>query len=328
MLAEKIMNLRKQKGWSQEQLAEQLGVSRQAVSKWESGMSIPDLDKIVNMSNIFGVCTDYLLKDDFELRPAELREKEIPVLKERKISEEEVENYLNLARSVARKLALGVSLCILSPVCLILLGGISDLGNLGISENMASGLGVAVLFMFVAMGVGLLILNGLKMSKYEWMETDIVQLDEKVSHWVYEQKETYEPEFRAGIAKGVVLCISSMIPLFLSLAIFENELFEVYTIGVMLFLVSMGVHIIVNSSCIYGSYQKLLQEGDYTVESKTKNKLTETFSGIYWCIIVAIYLGWSFMTNDWGKTWIIWPVAGAVFAAMKTLVIGFKRKNK
>ena len=327
MLAEKIMNLRKQKGWSQEQLAEQLGVSRQAVSKWESGISIPDLDKVVNMSTLFGVCTDYLLKEDFELRSEEMSEKKIPVLKERRISEEEVKVYLDLARLVARKLALSVSLCILSPVCLIILGGMSDLGNTGISENMASGLGVAVLFMFVALGVGLLILNGLKMSKYEWMETEIVQLDENVSKRVYEQKESYEPKFRSGIAVGVVLCISSMIPLFLSLAIFENELFEVYAIGVMFFLVSIGVHIIVNSSCIYGSYQKLLQEGDYTVESKTKNKLTETFSGIYWCIIVAVYLGWSFMTNDWGKTWIIWPVAGVVFAAMKTLFLGVKKRK-
>ena len=327
MLAEKIMNLRKQKGWSQEQLAEQLGVSRQAVSKWESGISIPDLDKVVNMSTLFGVCTDYLLKEDFELRSEEMSEKKIPVLKERRISEEEVKVYLDLARLVARKLALSVSLCILSPVCLIILGGMSDLGNTGISENMASGFGVAVLFMLVALGVGLLILNGLKMSKYEWMETDIVQLDEHVSKRVYEQKETYESKFRSGIAMGVVLCISSMIPLFLSLAIFENELFEVYAIGVMFFLVSIGVHIIVNSSCIYGSYQKLLQEGDYTVESKTKNKLTETFSGIYWCIIVAVYLGWSFMTNDWGKTWIIWPVAGVVFAAMKTLFLGVKKRK-
>ena len=327
MLAEKIMSLRKQKGWSQEQLAEQLGVSRQAVSKWESGISIPDLDKVVNMSTLFGVCTDYLLKEDFELRSEEMSEKKIPVLKERRISEEEVKVYLDLARLVARKLALGVSLCILSPVCLIILGGMSDLGNTGISENMASGFGVAVLFMLVALGVGLLILNGLKMSKYEWMETDLVQLDEDVSKRVYEEKEMYETKFRSGIAMGVVLCISSMIPLFLSLAIFENELFEVYTIGVMFFLVSIGVHIIVNSSCIYGSYQKLLQEGDYTVESKTKNKLTETFSGIYWCIIVAVYLGWSFMTNDWGKTWIIWPVAGVVFAAMKTLFLGVKKRK-
>ena len=63
MLSEKIINLRKSRGWSQEELAEKLDVSRQSVSKWESGVSNPELDKIVAMSTLFGVTTDYLLKD-------------------------------------------------------------------------------------------------------------------------------------------------------------------------------------------------------------------------------------------------------------------------
>lgn len=60
ILAEKIISLRKQMGWSQEELAGQLSVSRQSVSKWELGASIPDLDKILKMSELFGVSTDYL----------------------------------------------------------------------------------------------------------------------------------------------------------------------------------------------------------------------------------------------------------------------------
>ena len=56
-----IATLRKEKGWSQEDLALQMGVSRQSVSKWESMSSLPDLDKIIKLSNLFGVSTDYLL---------------------------------------------------------------------------------------------------------------------------------------------------------------------------------------------------------------------------------------------------------------------------
>ena len=69
ILAEKIMRLRKQKGWSQEELAVRLNVSRQSVSKWESMTSLPDLDKIIKMSELFGVSTDYLLKDEIEEEP-------------------------------------------------------------------------------------------------------------------------------------------------------------------------------------------------------------------------------------------------------------------
>lgn len=64
ILADKIINLRKKNGWSQEELAERLGVSRQSVSKYEGAQSVPDLDKILKLSEIFGVTTDYLIKDD------------------------------------------------------------------------------------------------------------------------------------------------------------------------------------------------------------------------------------------------------------------------
>ena len=66
ILAEKIVQLRKKNGWSQEELAAQLNVSRQAVSKWEGAQSVPDLDRILQMSALFGVTTDYLLKDELE----------------------------------------------------------------------------------------------------------------------------------------------------------------------------------------------------------------------------------------------------------------------
>ena len=66
ILADKIVSLRKKAGWSQEELAEQLGVTRQSVSKWEGAQSVPDMDKVVQMSRLFGVTTDYLLKDEIE----------------------------------------------------------------------------------------------------------------------------------------------------------------------------------------------------------------------------------------------------------------------
>lgn len=71
ILADKITALRKKASWSQEELAEQLGVTRQSVSKWEGAQSVPDMDKVVQMSRLFGVTTDFLLKDELsEEEPA------------------------------------------------------------------------------------------------------------------------------------------------------------------------------------------------------------------------------------------------------------------
>ena len=61
-MADRIQSLRKAKGFSQEELADKIGVSRQAVSKWESEQSTPDIEKIIVMSDLFEVTTDYILK--------------------------------------------------------------------------------------------------------------------------------------------------------------------------------------------------------------------------------------------------------------------------
>lgn len=64
MLSEKIYTLRRKNGLSQEQLAEIIGVSRQAISKWEGGLSVPDSEKLIAISEYFNVTLDYLLKED------------------------------------------------------------------------------------------------------------------------------------------------------------------------------------------------------------------------------------------------------------------------
>lgn len=66
LLSEKLYKLRKKSGLSQEQLAEQLNVSRQAISKWEQGTAVPESEKLISISNYFGVTVDYLLKEDTE----------------------------------------------------------------------------------------------------------------------------------------------------------------------------------------------------------------------------------------------------------------------
>ena len=64
IFADKLIQLRKKSGWSQEELAEQMGVSRQSISKWEGAQSIPDLEKIIRLAKLFSVSTDYLLTGD------------------------------------------------------------------------------------------------------------------------------------------------------------------------------------------------------------------------------------------------------------------------
>jgi hypothetical protein len=85
-------------------------------------------------------------------------------------------------------------------------------------------------------------------------------------------------------------------------------------------MVSGGVYFIVKASIIKGSYDKLLQKGDYTKSKKKAGKKLETFTGVYWSTMTAAYLLISFLTMRWDISWIIWPVGAILHAAVHSIL--------
>ena len=71
----------------------------------------------------------------------------------------------------------------------------------------------------------------------------------------------------------------------------------------------------------------LLEEGDYTPEAKADRKQHGYLSGIYWGLVTAGYLAWSFVTGDWDRTWIVWPVAAVAYGAVFGIAKALRRKN-
>lgn len=150
-LGDKIFQLRKQQGWSQEELAERCQVSRQSVSKWEINQSVPDLDKLVTLSRIFGVTTDYLLKEEQE--ETVCQDTGEPVETIWRVSGREAEDYLVQKGETAVRTAAGTALCVLSPSWLIGLGCLAEYGLLPVTEDQAGGVGLVLLLLMVAAGV-------------------------------------------------------------------------------------------------------------------------------------------------------------------------------
>lgn len=309
ILADKIIEERKKNGWSQEELANKLGVSRQAVSKWESSGSIPDLQRILLMSELFGVTTDYLLKDEIE----EERLNEYVETKTIKVSMEEANQYLDMKSRGSRIVANATSLCILSPVPLIVLGTMTE-------DHTLVGFSLVFFLVLVAIAVYLFVNYGLHESHMQHLEKESFETEYGVSGMVRERREQYEPTFIRNIAIGVVLCILSVIPTIMAGVMEVEDYMSGISVGLLLIIVSIGVNILIRAGMIKSSYDTLLQEGEYTIEEKYLKKKTDAFSGAYWCLMVAIYLGWSFWTNNWKFTWIIWPVAGALYAAVLGMV--------
>lgn len=219
ILAEKITEERKKNGWSQEEMAEKLSVSRQAVSKWESAQSTPDLQKVLRLAEIFGVSTDYLLKDELKSETGtEILEYAAEESSVRSVSMEEANAFMEWRRKTAPTLAGAVALCIISPALLIFLAGLSDshIGN--ISENMATGAGISVLLLLVAAAVVIFVSYSIHGQQYEYLEKERIETAYGVTGLVQERKKDYESTFTRGIAAGVTLCILAVIPMFAAIA--------------------------------------------------------------------------------------------------------------
>ena len=331
ILADKIINLRKKNGWSQEELAEKLGVTRQSISKYEGAQSIPDLDKILKLSEIFGVTTDYLIKDELEEEeyvPSQMQENESESDRSvHKVTMEMANEYLQIIDWSAGKTAFATVLCILSPIVLLMLGAMSEMPNYHISENAAAGIGICVLIVLIAIAVTIFILCGMKTKKYEYMEKEDIETAYGVSGMVKEKRDAYHSPYVTQLVIGITCCICSVIPLFGTLAVSESDFYMVSAVCMLLALVAIGTYFIVRSAAKMNAMNQLLEEEDYTRQKKHENKKMSGPVTVYWLIATAIYLAWSFTTNDWDRTWIIWPVVGVLFPAFYAIVSGIRKKS-
>lgn len=333
ILADKIITLRKKAGWSQEELAVQLGVTRQSVSKWEGAQSVPDLDKVVQMSRIFGVSTDYLLKDELEEEEfVESAADEAPL---RRVMMEQAAQYLALRRACAPKTALAVALCIVSPVVLIFLTAMADTGWGGISENLAAGLGVSVLLVLVAAAVGIFLSCGAKTKEFDFLEKEPFETEYGVSGMVRERRRSYEATASRCTILGAVLCILAVVPLMLGLGAASSSVGALLTriaptgvyaaaaVDALLVFVACGVGVLVWSGTYTGAMDQLLEEGDYTRKKKARSGVMSTLTLIYWLSVTAIFLFYTFGPMGNGQprnSWFIWAIGGVLYAAVMGIV--------
>lgn len=328
MLSDKIYKLRKEKNMSQEELAEKMEVSRQSVSKWESGSSVPDIDKIIRLSEIFSVSTDFLLKDNDEVihdnSEAETDEKKL-----RLVTIDEAKSFLKIALPAAKFTALGIALCVFSPVAMfILLSFVADQSFMQpgkyFSIDEAGALGLGSLLVFVAIGVLLIVSNGIRLSKYNYISEEPFEAENGIAELAENKREAFSETRRKCITIGVVLCIISAIPLLVTAMLQMSDQIVLLCLSGLLFLVAVAVYLFCWSGIINACYDKLLQEGDYTILRKQNHS---HFGGIYWCISTAVYLLLSFTTERWDITWILWPVVAVAFVGISLALRSKKEKE-
>lgn len=312
--AEKIIERRKMLGMSQEELADKLGVSRQSVSKWELGSAVPETDKIIALSDVFGVSCDYLLKD---------REEEFgEFVPRRELGGTELSEYLDKTKKKLRLIALGVALLILSPITLLMLGAASE-DNL-VGEAVFLGVGLSALFLIAAVGVSLIIIGCMKLSGEQMSAVRGTPLSKSASDMLKLQLDMGRGAYTAALVAATVLCIVAVIPLIIFAVLELPDIIGALGILIMFALVSVAVYIFITRGSYREECEKLIGAGGEN--GAESDKLKATVEGVLWPVVVLLYLLVSFTSGRWDITWIIFPISAAISGCIEAF-INYKNKK-
>lgn len=375
LLSEKIMSLRKRNGWSQEELAQQLGVSRQSVSKWESMASMPDIQKIMAMSELFGVSTDYLLKDELEELPAtaiaadyaassgqggpsdpaaastadspdggtagessttDAASTSKTAAPKLSVSLDTATEYLDTIARTSRPTAGAITLFILGPALLVSLATYSEdalyFDPMRISPDAMGIAGICIMMLFIAAGVGLLILQDMKLAKFKQLKEASLELQYGVEAAVRRRAESTESLRYMQQAAGVCLTILSAIPFLIASYYGTGLIFALGSFSAAI-LVSLGVYLLVYSGILRDGYRVLLQEGDFSHDEKSNKRDHKSaalkyrpIAKAYFGTITLLYVGYSFITKDWKSSWIIWPVSALLYHIIISILNALKKR--
>lgn len=316
-ISNKILHLRKKLGYTQEELADKLNVSRQSISKWESGHSIPDIDKIMIMAKLFSVSIDYLLRDEIEVTDIEdnlMNSEDRCNL----VTIETANDFNSIYKKHSIMNATAVFLCIIAAIPLLLLNAI--LGN-KINENITYSIGISLILILVVIAIGLFIYSENLIAEYKYIISGKFELSYNVEGIIKEQKKN-QNNFRIKnriISLGLLML--SPIPIIISGLFSESDSIHMLMIVILLTVASVAIFRLIYIEGVAESYEILLFEGDYTLNKRNAKKKKELVYKIYWSLVTAIYFTWSFISSDWGITWIVWPTAGLLSTLLSLLFI-------
>ena len=316
ILADKIIKLRKQSAWSQEELAEKMNISRQSVSKWESTNSIPDLNKIIMLADIFDVTTDFLLKDEYETFDTVTESKEPSVTQ---ITLEQALKYVENKIDASNLVTKGVMFCLCSVVPLFFFLAMAGANKLNMTDDVAAGLGVLSILIMVSIGVSYFIKTNQYESGIATIDSEPFELAYGVHSVVQEKLHKFRGTYNLRLSLAIFLFIISFVPLMFSNIFFEGADLTFMMLIVLILIIAIGIYILIPVSARYDAYNNILKDNFVTEQSK-RAKRAEKLAAFYWPLLTAIFLGWSLWTMEWGVTWIIWPVGAVLFAALVGLM--------
>ena len=300
-LGENLQFLRKRNDITQEQLAEKLNVSRQSVSKWESDTAFPEMDKLIQLSEMFNCSLDDIIKKDVS-----------------SLYVEDKTNYEEHMNQFSKMVALGVGLILLG------LSETSFLCGINVNEELAG----MVFFIFVIIAVAIFIVMGLQHGNFRKKNVSIDNF------YTQDELESFNKKYTVYIAVGVVTILIAAL-LFLNLDTVLPEVYinhsldiEELVASIFFFFISIGVSILVYAGLQKQKYNIQDYNNSHNKDSKEykKEKLIGTVCACLMMTATIIYLICGFVLGEWGVPSVaVFPVFG-IGCGIASVILDLKYK--
>jgi len=306
--SENLQYLRKKHQLTQEQLAERLDVSRQSVSKWESGAAYPEIEKLLAMCEMFSCTMDELLRQDVqaieESKQAVLAE-EAARAEERFSAEENAKAYDRHMRWYARIIPLGVGVLILGLSLLLFLQGA------GVSDTLAT-----MAFLMVGLvGLTMLVVGGLRHDSFIKSHPEVDVLYPK------EETERFEKRFIALIASGVACVLLAVI--FMDgakeLPVPDGWSDDVYS-SVFMLLIAVGVTLLIHAALSRSRYNVERYNRERAAENRKRPHKVDDMQGLVMLMATLAFFLVGFIGKRWGVAWVFFPVGGIICGILELVM--------
>lgn len=293
---ENLQNLRKMKGMSQEQLAERLEVSRQAVSKWESGNGYPETEKLISICEIFECSMDTLIKGKITADTTGEKKK-----------------YESLQNRFSKGISLGVGLILLGVTILLYLAEFANKATTEILEERYAILGVIILLCCILVAVPIFIMLGIEEENFDKKHPQLPYFYQE------EEVENFNKKFTKAIAFGVALILVGVIVL---IALYGMRLVdEESTLPVVALLgcVTIAVPIFTYFGIQKEKYDIEKYNQMHSEEGKKREEKSGKICGVIMLTATAIFLASGWLLDLWKINWVVFPIGGIACGIVSTI---------
>lgn len=291
-LSENLQNLRKAKGMSQEELAEKLDVSRQAVSKWETGETSPETEKIIMICDLFDCSMDDLIKGKVIIEDA--------------TSKKVYDKFMN---KFSKGISLGVLMILIGVTLLLTIIGVAPEGNL--EKYMF--FGIAVLMLFVIVAVPIFIVLGIKMDSLQRKYKSVKNF------YSIEEKEKFETKFAIMIAIAVTIILIGVITLILLLGFKIFDMKSTLPYAIFMIFVTIASPIFVYAGIQKSKYDMTnLRYNHLEISEEVAEKIGR-ISAVIMISATIIYFILGFIFNLWTINWLVYPIGGMICGIVSVL---------